>query len=505
MSAADDTETDASGVLGATVDNPYVTNPYHGDILPGTSNGSKLYLAATKPLEESKRLDLSIENAIVIKSVLTQAANTFGWDKCIATPTTWDPAGKPQSFANLLLNPDNCRMNMVKFHGAHIFGTPNYTTGGIPTMEIKPIDPQLNIDDRPIFQLRVRSEMISKWVYGNFDADAIRTIELQSPEFTWKRSQSDGGGFCLDGATMLKIILDEIAPSTTVGTDNYRKQIQNCRLPKFSYNVKECLEHIERCNKDILAQGETYDSLRLHTFDCLKSAKNSEFKTWVRRVESDISCGTGEYKNFTPAMVINAAKKMYLNMTATGEWDKLDPRDAQMIALLTTIKENTDRQSQRYDPSKKMAGGGGGSGPGGDGGGNSSASRNTYEEWQLTKTGDTKQVNGKTWWWCPNHNDGKGLYVRHPPKDHDRWLHSKKNRSDPTARYTPPNPAPNSASNASANTTDGGKKNDSDGGSSDVGRLELGNELKQVLCSYGLSNSDANSCWEQAVARASLN
>ena len=88
MPAADDTETDASGVLGATVDNPYVTNPYHGDILPGTSNGSKLYLAATKPLEESKRLEFSIENAIVIKSVLAQALNNFGWNKCIAIPTT---------------------------------------------------------------------------------------------------------------------------------------------------------------------------------------------------------------------------------------------------------------------------------------------------------------------------------------------------------------------------------------------------------------------------------
>ena len=122
--------------------------------------------------------------------------------------------------------------------------------------------------------------------------------------------------------------------------------------------------------------------------------------------------------------------------------------------------------------------------------------------WQgTTKTGDTKTVNGKTWWWYPKHNDGKGLYVRHLAGNHDKWLHSKKNRSDPTARYTPPN----SDLNASVNTTDGGKKNDSDGGLSNVGRLELENELKQVLCSCGLSNSNADSCWAQAVARAYSN
>ena len=53
-------------------------------------------------------------------------------------------------------------------------------------------------------------------------------------------------------------------------------------------------------------------------------------------------------------MIIYAAKKQYLKLTATGEWDRLDPWDAQLMALLTIIKENTQRQSQRYNPSRKM-------------------------------------------------------------------------------------------------------------------------------------------------------
>jgi len=384
-------------------------------------------------------------------------------------------------------------MEMLKFHAAHIFGSPDYSKGTIGTMEIRKIDPRTNKADRPSFQLRVRSDMISKFIHGHFDAASIKTIELKSPDFTWKRSMADGGEFCLDGATMLKIIMDEIDPSTIVGTDNFRKQIQNCRLPKFSYNVKEGLEHIERCNNEIITRGETYDSLRLHVFDCLKSAKNLEFKTWIRRVESDISSGTGKYKSCNAKIIISAAKKQYLNMTTVGDWDKLDPRDAQMIALLTTIKETSERQGQtRYG-----GGGGGGGGSGGGGGGG----RNSYEDWQLTKSTDMIQMNGKTWWWCPQHNDGKGLYVRHPPGDHAKWLNSKRNRNDPSARYTPPDSKPS----GSANVTDGGKLNKPDDNSSDSGKLALGNELKQVLCSYGLSDTDAESAWEQAMARASLN
>ena len=57
-------------------------------------------------------------------------------------------------------------------------------------------------------------------------------------------------------------------------------------------------------------------------------------------------------------MVISTAKKQYLNMTATGKWDKLDPQNAKIIALLKTIKYNMQSQSQGYDPSKNTVDGG---------------------------------------------------------------------------------------------------------------------------------------------------
>jgi len=33
---------------------------------------------------------------------------------------------------------------------------------------------------------------------------------------------------------------------------------------------------------------------------------------------------------------------------------------------------------------------------------------------------------GKTWFWCPKHNDDKGLYVTHKVEDHQKWLEAKK-------------------------------------------------------------------------------
>ena len=54
-----------------------------------------------------------------------------------------------------------------------------------------------------------------------------------------------------------------------------------------------------------------------------------------------------------------------------------------------------------------------------------SEKRTRWEEWQTEKKGDSVQHNGKTWWWCPQHHEGKGLYVRHKPENHDKWLASK--------------------------------------------------------------------------------
>jgi len=53
------------------------------------------------------------------------------------------------------------------------------------------------------------------------------------------------------------------------------------------------------------------------------------------------------------------------------------------------------------------------------------ASKVRYEDWQVEKKGNSIQMNGKTWWWCPHHNDEKGLYVRHKPASHAAWKESK--------------------------------------------------------------------------------
>ena len=68
----------SSKEVKAVIDNPYVSNPYHDVILPGTATGLTLYLVATKSIKESKRMSLSTKECLEIKTLLKQAGSPFG-------------------------------------------------------------------------------------------------------------------------------------------------------------------------------------------------------------------------------------------------------------------------------------------------------------------------------------------------------------------------------------------------------------------------------------------
>ncbi len=123
--------------------------------------------------------------------------------------------------------------------------------------------------------------MISKWVEGHIDQASWKMIKLQASQYQWKVADAGGGGTRMDGSMIIKALFDLINPSTKVGTEQFHKIIQNCRLSNFKYNVNDALNEVKHASQQILLQNETYNSLRLHVFDTLLSVKNNKFTQWV--------------------------------------------------------------------------------------------------------------------------------------------------------------------------------------------------------------------------------
>jgi len=61
----------------------YHENPFRGEINPGTSEGLKLFLNATKTLNKDEMLDLKTGNAKALMDHLVKACSAYGWNKLV--------------------------------------------------------------------------------------------------------------------------------------------------------------------------------------------------------------------------------------------------------------------------------------------------------------------------------------------------------------------------------------------------------------------------------------
>ena len=47
----------------------------------------------------------------------------------------------------------------------------------------------------------------------------------------------------------------------------------------------------------------------------------------------------GFHTNVTPDQLMRSAKSMYVNFERLGEWNKVDPKDARIMALATEVRD----------------------------------------------------------------------------------------------------------------------------------------------------------------------
>jgi hypothetical protein len=225
---------------------------------------------------------------------------------------------------------------------------------------------------------------------------------------------------------------------------------------------------IKRLHKVIVDLGSTCESIRRYTIQALQSGPNATFNMYIDRLNDDIESGTGPNKNMTWQDIIIAARRKYSPMHAANTWDKVDPRDAKLLALTTKLAA--------MEGGTKPGGGGSG-GHGGGNGGRNNSDRNggvemvaNVEKWRTIKGKGKFTKNGKDWWWCPHHvkeDHWDGLYVRHKPSQHKGW---RKDGSAPKETKQ-----------------DADKKDDASA------KLTINQRLKEVLCTrLMLSDTDAD-------------
>ena len=436
----------------------YASNPFAADINPGTSDGAKLFLVATKPIAEEKdRLPLTIGKQVEILDALRQAHGKYAWGSIIQVPVSGEDDAEKK---DILFDLNTLTETLVRKHTNSIFKQRD--SRELPTTRSNPtafdINPSSTQADRKVFYKRVRLNMIGQWILGAFSKAALTTIKNKEHLYTWKDS---AGQIFLDGALMLQIIMDHINPSTRVGVTHLKDTLRASRLANHSYNVLSLTDKMEKTYQEILSRGGSHDDYLKDLFDALASGKNKDFNTFIAGEKTKWERG----EDIETHKLINDAVTIYNNMYVKKTWSQKTSEEEKIVALTTQLdtlknqlkQKSTNQGSNKASEGKKDM---------------TRVGKYEIETWRTKKTfGDAVEKNGTQWYWCQKHMKGNGLYVTHKPEDHDKRR----------GKFT--------KDTSGSNNKDSKSTNDKKG-------LTLSDKLKAAMVSqFKISDSDAANFW----------
>ena len=141
----------------------------------------------------------------------------------------------------------------------------------------------------------------------------------------------------------------------------------------------------------------------------LLSGPNSKFNAFIKQIKDDIYSGIVLNNHMLHDDLSTADSVKYNNRVDSDEYSKLDPKDANIIAL---TKKVTALERSVSENLANVTSGGGSSGRYR---GNQGKQIVCVEKWHTFNKGATIQNEGKTVWWCLNHEHKNrlfyGLYV----------------------------------------------------------------------------------------------
>ena len=413
----------------------WTENPLTGNFNPGTTAGQKIFLEKTKGLSDDKRLALTNSNSAAIMEYFKVKEQTMG-EVVTHIPTTWT-AGVGGSHMNLIHQSPSISLDCLQRAAFRRFGTALADNVLIPAQPWTAVDltPATVDDDKKKFFSRVHGNVVVEIIKNCLTPSGWDDLMLEKDKFTFVTST---GSESYDGPVMLKVLFENIDPTSSVNIELHRQAIEGAKLHDFKGNVVEMLKSIEKHHQSIVGNGHSYDAdtYRRHLLSALLSGSNDVFNTKLQSIKSDVDAGNGYNADIVPGALITSAKQQYINIFRRGEWNKVDPRDATILALTTALKDSkpSPTNSEKAIPGTSK--------------GDVIPGMHTLQKWRTVFKGKSIDKDGVTWTWCHHHKrEGvyEGLYYHnHTPETHDEWRKGKrdwKKNGEKTETTAPKEPA----------------------------------------------------------------
>ena len=222
-----------------------------------------------------------------------------------------------------------------------------------------------------------------------------------------------------DGALLLKLIqVKARGKATTQQMKNVKHRLKNLKLAQFKWNVTKFADEMKSL-VDTLKRNEV-EFLDSDLFDIVeanfKLVNNREFKALV---DTDGATNTANGTTTSWEDLLDLGEGCYQTERDAGTWGKKSPEEERIIALQAQLEALIAGHQKARLPHAQ----GGGNPPGDDSG----KKKYHYKDWQFQNPNNKKtmkktiQVKGVetevTYYWCINHNGGKGMWTRHKPEE----------------------------------------------------------------------------------------
>ena len=174
-----------------------------------------------------------------------------------------------------------------------------------------------------------KTEMVWHLIYNSCTNVAQTELATKSNDYTF-------GGYC-DGLCLLEIIFSKLSPSTAIGTDTYKKQLEKADIATFNNDVTLLCDFFSKTKRAIEKAGDRkYKEYRRLLFDSLETANCDEFVMLTKLDRDKFHQGL---PGFNFGEIIATATKRYNDLLATNKFHIKTAINNEVVALNASLLE----------------------------------------------------------------------------------------------------------------------------------------------------------------------
>ena len=254
---------------------------------------------------------------------------------------------------------------------------------------------------------QIKSSTIGSYINESLTEEAKKQLRADIDFF---QGEDNEGNVYFDGPSYFFKIADYVDPDNGHLIENVRMELRNLHVKDFGFSVIKMMAEFKRLRQRVNELGGTYDTddQYLDFWASLKTMQEKEFSRYVKQ-EKDAFRKLKKGSRPKIEEYIRDITQKEVAMRTDKEWNVMSAEDAMVMALVNALdsttkskdsplKSNTDKEKK-----KRVRG------------------DSRIPEWKkkAPEKGEPKEkvVDGKTYYWCTECRNGKGMWALH--KVHD--------------------------------------------------------------------------------------